>query len=337
MSDTFIPAPLSGADLDAYHALNNSVVYFAREQMHHLEFTGAKAADALTGLVTNDVLSLAVGQGQYAAALTAKGRMVADLRIVRIAEETFLTSTSAEAWSGWRDIVRKYVNPRLAKYTERALHTISVHGPESERIVTALIASHSPAATLPSDTPYACTTVHDGEHLLHIVRSPELGEIGGYDVLVPDELFPRTHAALVAQPNLTPASPAVWDVARIESARPRFGLDMDDTTIPQEANLGALGALSFDKGCYTGQETVARVHFRGHVNRHLRLISGPTPFPVPSELRNADDKAVGEVRSSVISPRHGPLAIAMIRREFSVGDTLRATDLEGEIAALVLR
>ena len=92
---------------------------------------------------------------------------------------------------------------------------------------------------------------------------------------------------------------------------------MDDTTLAQEANMEALHAISFTKGCYTGQETVARVHFRGHVNRHLlglRYDEAMVP-PRGAEVRDASGKAVGDVRSAVVSPRLGGIALAMLRRE----------------------
>ncbi len=322
-----IPQPLAGADLSAYSALQTASAIFDRSTQHYLEFSGPKAADAITGLVTNDVLGLRVGQGQYAAALTAKGRMLADMRIIRLADELYLTCTSEEAWSGWRDVVKKYVNPRLAKYAELKLHTLSLHGVSANEHLLAVLAALGvqPPPALPTDA-YACAHIAIGEHALLIVRSPELGDIPGFDLLIKDELAEQVRTAIAQTTDITLGTTAAWEVARIEAARPRFGSDMNDTTIPQEANLGDLGALSFDKGCYTGQETVARVHFRGHVNRHLRLLGSDEPLTVGTELLGDAGKVVGDVRSSVISPRLGPLAIAMVRREHSVGDTLRAVD-----------
>ena len=99
---------------------------------------------------------------------------------------------------------------------------------------------------------------------------------------------------------------------------------MDDSTLPQEANLEALNAISYTKGCYTGQETVARLHFRGHVNKRivgLRIDGSSVPVRgVP--VIGAEQKDVGEIRSAVMSPRFGPIALAMIRREVSVGDSV---------------
>jgi folate-binding protein YgfZ len=131
------------------------------------------------------------------------------------------------------------------------------------------------------------------------------------------------------------ATRAVWDIARVESGRPAFGIDMDDNTIPQEANLDTLGAISFTKGCYTGQETVARIHFRGHVNRRLRGLLGSSALPQHGQIVDATGKLVGDVRSTVISPRLGPIAIAMLRREVSAGDTVIVEGTDGPITAEV--
>jgi len=133
------------------------------------------------------------------------------------------------------------------------------------------------------------------------------------------------------------ASAAAWEVARIEAGRPEWGLDMDDATIPQEANFDELGAISYTKGCYTGQETVARVHFRGHVNRHLRHLhfAGGVPAPRGATLVDEGGKPVGDVRSGTVSPRAGAIAMAMVRREVPDGARVLARWEGGEAAATV--
>jgi folate-binding protein YgfZ len=108
------------------------------------------------------------------------------------------------------------------------------------------------------------------------------------------------------------------EIARVEAGRPMWGLDMDESTLAQEANFDALGGISYTKGCYTGQETVARVHFRGHVNRNLRGVQSAVSIPSGAELFDGD-KPVGTVRSSVVSPRLGPIGLAMIRSEVETG------------------
>jgi len=157
-----------------------------------------------------------------------------------------------------------------------------------------------------------------------IVRVAEI-EAEGYEIIVP-----AAHERAIREKLLShgaiPGSQQTWNVARIESGRPEWGIDMNDATIPQEANFDSLGAISYTKGCYTGQETVARVHFRGHVNRYLRklhFVSAAIP-PTSAQLIDDAGEIVGDVRSVAMSPRHGGVAIAMVRREVADGATLHA-------------
>ena len=129
-----------------------------------------------------------------------------------------------------------------------------------------------------------------------------------------------------------PAGLEAWEIARVEAGRPEWGLDIDDNTIPQEANFDELHAISYTKGCYVGQETVARVHFRGHVNKHLRGIhaAGLDSPPAGATLHDDTGQQVGDVRTAVRSPRLGGIALAMIRREVVPGASLIARwPLEG--------
>ena len=119
---------------------------------------------------------------------------------------------------------------------------------------------------------------------------------------------------------------------RVETGRPRYGVDLDDTVIPQEAGLNER-AVSFEKGCYVGQETVARLCFRGKPNRHLRglRLTGPAESGTPLRL---GEREVGRLASVVESPRHGPIALALVRREAAPGDTLAVGD--GDVRAEVV-
>src|SRR6185503_18691450 len=136
------------------------------------------------------------------------------------------------------------------------------------------------------------------------------------DLFVPFEIFDDVWRAALAS-GAVPAGLDAWEIARIEAGRPEWGIDIDDATIPQEANLDDLHAISYTKGCYVGQEVVARVHFRGHVNRHLRGLrtADASPPAQGATLHDADGQHVGDVRSSVHSPRLGGVAIGMVRRE----------------------
>lgn len=318
-----------------YEALRRRAIVVNRSHRARMRFTGPKVSDVLTGLLTNDVDALSPGQGQYAAALTPKGKVVADLRVLRL-EDAYLTDASVRARDGWSGIVRKFVNPRLAKYEDEstALQALGVFGAQARYVVEQMTGiGHSALALL---APYAHVTVASAGAPLIVMRSPDL-ELEGYEFFVPAERFPALwDAALHAR--ATPAGLAAWEIARVEAGRPEYGIDLDDTTIAQEANLEELGAISYTKGCYTGQEVVARVHFRGHVNRGLRGLraSGTTPPPSGASLFDATGKAVGDVRSSVTSPRLGGIALGMVRREVEPGAQLIARwseDPAGDAAA----
>src|SRR5947199_6469774 len=103
------------SELNEYSALHNGALFFDRSDRLRMRISGPKAAELVTGMVTSDVSALVPGEGQYAAALTPKGKIVADLRIFAL-EDSLLIDTSAAAAPGWKEMVRKYVNPRLAPY-----------------------------------------------------------------------------------------------------------------------------------------------------------------------------------------------------------------------------
>jgi folate-binding protein YgfZ len=304
-----------------YEALRAGCMLVDRGERQRLAFAGDKAADTLTGLVTNDVVGLEAGAGQYAAALTPKGKIVADLRVFR-QPDRLLVDTSARAAEGWMATVRKYVNPRLARCTDLSeqLGDVGVFGAQSRRVAAELTGLNPGALQiLPL---YGHVVVQHARGPVVVARVPDAG-LEGYELLaapeVLRELWPRAVAA-----GATPTGLEAWEVARIEAGRPEWGLDITDGTLAQEANLDELHAISYTKGCYTGQETVARVHFRGHVNRHLRGLrtSHDLPLPYGAQLIDATGKAVGDVRSATLSPRLGNIALAMVRREVEPGAVL---------------
>ena len=118
--------------------------------------------------------------------------------------------------------------------------------------------------------------------------------------------------------GVEPVSEEAAECVRIEAGRPRLGYDMDADTIPQEAGINER-AVSFTKGCYVGQETVARLHYRGKPNRHLRglRLSEPAERGERDPARRARGR--GRLGSTCVSPRLGPIALALVRREAEPG------------------
>jgi folate-binding protein YgfZ len=312
-----------------YEALHSASALFDRSHRTRLRVEGPRAAEMVAGLVTNDVSGLAPGQGCYAAALTAKGKIVSDLRIF-VDEQGVLTDAPPRAGAAWVAMVKKFVNPRIAAHHDvSALYRdLGIFGPAAHQVV-GLVTGVQPVV-LTSLAPYAHVTVLiDGVSVL-VARVPDLG-VEGFELVVPAEGF----AALWSRATTAGATPAgleAWEIARVEAGRPEWGLDMDDATIPQEANFDELHGISYTKGCYVGQETVARVHFRGHVNRHLRgvRVAGIEPPPSGATLYDEGGAAVGDIRSAVRSPALGGIALAMVRREVTPGAALVARWTEGD-------
>ncbi len=120
------------------------------------------------------------------------------------------------------------------------------------------------------------------------------------------------------------------DVLRVEAGLPACGQDMDESNLAQETGLG--DAISHDKGCYLGQEVVARIHFRGHVNRILRGLEFDGRRADPGAALRDGDREVGRVTSSVSSPDLGPIGLGYVRREIEPGARLgwSVDDVEGE-------
>jgi folate-binding protein YgfZ len=320
-----------------YASLSEGAMLVDRSVRGRTRFDGPKAAEMLTGLVTNDVLSLAPGHGQYAAALSPKGRIVADVRIFSRADH-LLVDVPPRARAGWDALVRKYINPRVAPYIDvgTEMRQLAIAGPAARAIVCG--AASLAREALAGLAPYAHIDAEIAGRPAMIVRIPDL-EADGYEIFFPADAFGAIWQRLIAG-GATPGGLLAWEIARIENGRPEWGIDIDETTIPQEANLEELHAISFTKGCYTGQEVVARIHFRGHVNRHLRglRLGHNEPPQEKSALLSLDGKQIGDVRSSALSPRMGAIALIMVRREVEMGSLILVEaangTTQGEVVAL---
>lgn len=331
------PVVLHYGDVEAeYAALRTGTLLVDRSLRGRMRVRGEKARDTITGLVTNDVLALEPGHGLYAAALTPKGRIIADVRVYADGA-SLLIDAPARAYSGFLAMMRKYVNPRLASFADESAATsdLCVTGANSRLVLAE--AFGAPGAALGALAPYGQIAVEvDGAPVL-IARTPEVGA-DAFDCFIPSASRDDLRARLLAA-GARPGGLQAWEIARIEIGRPEWGVDIDESTIAQEANLDEMHAISYTKGCYTGQETVARVHFRGHVNRYLRGLTFESDEPAPARASLADEsgKAVGEVRSGTRSPRLGAIALAMVRREIEPGAALKATWEGGEREARVVR
>jgi folate-binding protein YgfZ len=295
-----------------YERLKEAVGLVDRSARGKLRLSGAEAADYLQGQVTNDVEALAPGSGCYAALLNHKGKMLTDMRVLR--GEDFI----------WID-----TEPQGLPALTRNAGMFSIGRDVQHEDVTAeyaILSLIGPAAREPLDAPpppdeHAFTR---GEHGLYVAT--DLGV---------DVICPQADAAAVREAlGVEEVSEEAAECLRIESGRPRFSIDVTTETIPQEAGLNER-AVSFTKGCYVGQETVARLHYKGKPNRHLRGLRLAEPVEHGDEIR-LGDRVVGEVGSAAESPALGPIALAVIRREAEPGSQVHVgpSSIEATVSQL---
>ncbi len=144
--------------------------------------------------------------------------------------------------------------------------------------------------------------------------------------------MPSGCATTLLEAGAREVSAAAVEILRIEAGTPRFGAEMDSGTMPAEAGI-VEAAVNFEKGCYIGQETVARLHYRGKPNRHLRGLRLSAPV-APGAALNLGEKEVGRLGGSSVSPVHGPIGLAILRREAEPGAEL-AVGEDGVTARVV--
>jgi folate-binding protein YgfZ len=298
-----------------HELLRDAVGLVDRSARGKLRLTGAQAAEFLQGQITNDVEALEPGTGCYAALLDHKGKMRADMRVLRGAD-----------WI-WLD-----TEPDSLVTLERTVTLYSIGREVRSEDVTAgyaILSLVGPAARerLDAAPPAAEHAFVEGEHGLYVSTDV------GVDVIVAAEGADAARGAL----GVEQASEEAAECLRVESGRPRLGVDVDVGTIPEEAGLNER-AVSFTKGCYVGQETVARLHYKGKPNRMLRgvALSAPAERGDPVLL---GERVVGRLGSVADSPVHGAIALALLRREAPPGTTVAvgAEQVDGEVVELPFR
>jgi tRNA-modifying protein YgfZ len=301
-------------EVDADRLLTQDVALVDRSERGKLALTGPEAKSFLNGQVTNDVEALEPGGGCYAALLTNKGKMLADLRVLNTTPPTpeLWLDTERVALQVLFDAIRRGTVGWQAELHKRTLQQalLSLVGPRAADAVGGAVGPE-----------YANRVAELGGAEVLLVATD-----AGIDVVCTAEDVAAVRAAL----DVPEVPEAAAEVVRVEAGRPRYGIDLDEATIPEEAGLNDR-AVSFTKGCYVGQETVARLHYRGKPNRHLRGLRLSAPLPPGTPLR-LGEREVGRLASSVVSPRHGPIGLALVRREASPGDELAA----GEATATVV-
>jgi glycine cleavage system T protein len=293
---------------------------------------GRDHARFLQRMVSNDVKRLAPGQGTYATLLNAQGHILADLYLY-CGEGRFFVDTDADLRGKALQGLLRYVIADKVDFEPLELYALSFQGPRARTLLE---------KTLHIDLPALQECDHFASNYagfpIHIVRASSTGE-EGYEIWVGEKGLPALWGAACGQAptyDMLPCGTQALESLRIEAGIPRYGQELGEDTIPLEAGLW--NALSFDKGCYVGQEIVERARSRGHVNWKLMGLTVTSSQPPQSGAKLiSESREVGEVTSSCVSPTLGKtLALAYLRREVSEPGTKLAfaSGVPAEVAAL---
>ncbi|CAN5782800.1 folate-binding protein YgfZ [soil metagenome] len=273
-----------------------------------LRLSGKDPVGMLNAVLTNDVPA-DEGRGVYALLLNPKGRVQAGLRVLKSGEEV-LISTEPEGSEAAREILGRYAPFSRVKVDETGWGTLGVYGPLATGLLDGLKLDEHETSMV---------EVGGTSVLAAGVRHP----VPGYDLIGPPDELETANERLVEN-RASPAGIHAYETLRVESATPRFGSDITPENFPAEAGI-LERAVSFAKGCYPGQETVARMHYRGHPNRalHRLKIEGAAPPPGTPILQN--EKQVGRITSIASLPIGGEtIALGYLHRKADVGGELHA-------------
>jgi glycine cleavage system T protein len=276
-----------------------------------IEVSGAEAVQFLNGLITNDVKTLSDGAWMPAAFPTAQGRLIAAVRVIRRGD-SFLFDAEA--------ISRERLFKTLGRFTLAGDFRVSDRTEETAQLslqgarAAELLAEALGPQAAHVERGRVLTTEWNGRSL-SVIRATHTAE-DGFDLFVEREQASALWEALTAA-GAKPVGTDALEILRIEAGLPRYGLDMDETNIVTEAGLD--DAVSYTKGCYTGQEIIARIHWRGHVAKKLAglVVRDDVEVERGARVHAADGKEIGRVTSAALSPTLGhAIALAYVKYDY---------------------
>ena len=297
-----------------YRALFESAALLEESDRSVIRIEGDRAEEMLHGLVTNQVKGMQAHHAVYAFMLTPKGRLVAALRLLRL-DGGYWLDLPTLCQEAVLAHLRKYVPPIFATFEPTDVRRIGVGGPLAASALDAW-------AGEPISLDLAALEgrpLQRGDGAPILVRREDV-EGTGYDVYVAGHAVQSVLATLeeaIETVGGRVVGRETWEVFRVEHGIPVWDTDFDQDNLAQELGQDER-AISFDKGCYTGQEVVARVHFRGHVNRILRGFRLPRPVEAGHSLYEGERER-GAITSPAVSPRFGPIALGYARFEVPPG------------------
>ena len=304
------PIPVHHGDPAAeYAALNEGAALVDHSHRTVLRLAGKKAVEMLNAVLTNEV-SEEVNLGVYALLLNPKGRIQTDLRVLKSGEEV-LIDVAPEGTEAAKELLGRYAPFYRVEVEDLApWGVLGLYGPRAKGLLDGLdLAEHETAEV----------KLGEADLLAAGVAVP----VPGYDLLGPAG---DLRAALdhLHWRGADPAGLHAYETARVEAGVPRFGSDITPENFPAEAGI-LERAVSFEKGCYPGQETVARMHYRGHPNRTLYRLAIEGPPPAPGTEIVQGEKKVGHLAS--VAP------LRVDGETFALGYLSRNADAQGALRA----
>jgi len=286
---------------------------------------GSEAIAFLNGLITNDMKKLAENQWMPAVFPNVQGRLLASVRIIRTADDTagktaqptFIIDTEPASHDRVFQTIQKFTlagDFHVADLTGETV-LLSVQG----RAPAAKLANVLGASDVGIDVGSVTQIIWQNNPIL-VIRATHTAA-DGFDLLVRNSYAEQLWQA-VLMAGARPVGYDAQEILRVEAGIPRYHQDMDDTTVVTETNLDE--AVSYTKGCYVGQEIIARIKYRGHVAKKLRGLAFEKPAKVASgtSIKSKDDKEIGQITSSVYSPHLGRrLALGYVKFDYIAAAT----------------
>ncbi|MGH9406412.1 MAG: aminomethyltransferase family protein [Terriglobia bacterium] len=299
--------------VNEHHAVRQAAGVFDFSFRAMFSAKGNDRARFLHSMTTNDVKGLAPGQGLYATLLDVRGHILADVEIY-CEEDQFLVTTDADLLDKVLAVLGRYNIGGRVPLESLPLTAISIQGPNADGIVRRVLATQLPG---PDEYRHSRSPVVGKP--ARVIKAGSTGE-EGYQIWAASGDLPLIADALLdagrAQ-GLIRCGCAALETLRIEAGIPKYGSELGEDTLPLEA--GIMNALSFNKGCYIGQEIVERARSRGRVNWKLAGLFIDSPaVPAVGETVLHQEKAMGEITSACVSPTLGrTIALGYVRREIA--------------------
>ncbi len=318
-----------GEWVSEYHTVRQAVGLSDLSHRGKIRVTGDDRVKWLQGLISNDILPLQPGEGRYSSFLTHKGKMLGYFRVYTLADSLWVEDVG-EVGDATFQALRKFLLYGIKAKMENCAESwglLLISGPKACATVSAAF-----GVEMSDLTPVSVIAAKIGGHTAFVLRTEETGE-NDLEILLPVDSLSMAWERLMeagATYGIKAVGSHAREALRIEAGLPKAGPDLNEEIVPPEANLEGK-AFSLNKGCYPGQEVVARMDTYGNVRRHLvGLVMNDSTIPPRGAKLFSGDREVGWVSSATPSPQlKTPIALAFPLRDFSASGTKLAIEVSG--------